>query len=49
MKINYSFAKLSRGEREFLEMVLLEEMDVQSWFAVSYSRTFGRELFLMLQ
>jgi hypothetical protein len=49
MKINYSFPRLSQGEREYLEMVLLEEMDMQNWFAVSYSRVLGGELFLILQ
>ncbi len=49
MKINYSFPRLSQVEREYLEMVLLEEMEMQTWFAVAYSKAFGGELFLMLQ
>jgi hypothetical protein len=49
MKINYSFPRLSQVEREYLEMVLLEEMEMQSWFAVTYSKTLGGEFFLMLQ
>lgn len=49
MKINYSFPRLSQGEREYLEMVLLEEMDMQNWFAVSYCRALGGELFMILQ
>jgi hypothetical protein len=49
MKINYSFPRLSQGEREYLEMVLLEEMEMQSWFAVTYMRSLGGEIFLMLQ
>ncbi|HTY60290.1 MAG TPA: hypothetical protein VMF59_15815 [Bacteroidota bacterium] len=48
MKIQYRFAKLSRDERELLEMVLLEEMDMQRWFTVAYSTSIGRELFLSL-
>ena len=48
MKIQYRFAKLSRDERELLEMVLLEEMDMQRWFTVAYSTAFGREFFLSL-
>ncbi|HMK38214.1 MAG TPA: hypothetical protein VK569_02660 [Bacteroidota bacterium] len=48
MKIQYRFAKLSKDERELLEMVLLEEMDMQRWFTVACSTTFGRELFLSL-
>ena len=38
-----------KTSRPILEMVLLEEMEMQSWFAVTYSRAFGGELFLMLQ
>ena len=49
MKINYSFPRLSQVEREYLEMVLLEEMEMQVWFAVSYSKALGGELFLVLQ
>jgi hypothetical protein len=49
MKINYSFPRLSQGEREYLEMVLLEEIEMQSWFAVTYMRSLGGEIFLMLQ
>ena len=48
MRIQYRFAKLSRDERELLEMVLLEEMDMQHWFTVAWSMTIGRELFLSL-
>jgi hypothetical protein len=49
MKITYSFPRLSQGEREYLEMVLLEEIDVQTWYSVAYSRALGGEFFLMLQ
>ena len=49
MKINYSFPRLSQTEREYLEMVLLEEMEMQAWFAVTISKALGGELFLMLQ
>jgi hypothetical protein len=48
MKIQYRFAKLSRDQRELLEMVLLEEMDMQRWFTVAFSTAFGREVFLSL-
>ena len=48
MKIQYRFAKLSKDQRELLEMVLLEEMDMQRWFTVAYCTAFGRELFLPL-
>ncbi|MEW6512191.1 MAG: hypothetical protein AB1428_14665 [Bacteroidota bacterium] len=49
MKIQYRFARLSKDQREFLEMVLLEEMDLQRWYAVTYSTILGREVFLYLQ
>ena len=49
MKINYSFPRLSQTEREYLEMVLLEEMEMQVWFAVTFSKALGGELLLMLQ
>jgi len=49
MKINYSFPRLTQVEREYLEMVLLEEMEMQNWFAVSYSKALRGELFLILQ
>ena len=49
MKMNYRFNELSKGEREYLEMILLEEIDVQSWYAITYSAIFSEELFLTLQ
>ena len=48
MRIQYRFVKLSKDERELLEMVLLEEMDTQRWFTITYSTAIGRELFLSL-
>ncbi len=49
MKPRRRFARLSNSEMEFLEMVLLEEMERQVWFAVSFSELFGVEFFLPLQ
>jgi hypothetical protein len=49
MKMNYRFSPLSKDEREYLEMILLEEMDVQSWFAVTYCTLFAEEVFLSIQ
>ncbi len=49
MKPRRRFARLSNSEMEFLEMVLLEEMERQVWYAVSYSDLFGVEIFLPLQ
>jgi len=49
MYTNFYFADLSRYEREFLEMILLEEMEIQTWYAVAYSSIIGEEIFLTLQ
>ncbi len=49
MDSNYYFARLSRSEREFLEALLLEEMDIQTWFAVTYSSMISGEIILTLQ
>ncbi len=49
MYTNYYFADLSRREREMLEMILLEEMEIQSWFAVTVSDLLGEEVILTLQ
>jgi hypothetical protein len=47
--MRYQFAELSKQDREFNEMVLLEEIEMQTWYAVAYSTTFGEEVFLPLQ
>jgi hypothetical protein len=47
--MNYRFTQLSKDEREYLEMILLEEMELQSWYAVTFSSIFGEELFLTVQ
>ncbi len=49
MKPRRRFARLSNSELEFLEMVLLEEMDRQVWYAVSFSVLFDAEIFIPLQ
>ncbi|MGA9116902.1 MAG: hypothetical protein WB626_09015 [Bacteroidota bacterium] len=49
MKKLYRFTPLSKDERELLEMILLEEMDIQSWYAVTFSSIFGEEVFLSIQ
>ena len=46
--MRYQFAELSKQDKEFHEMVLLEEVDMQRWYAVAYSTTLG-EVFLPLQ
>jgi hypothetical protein len=47
--MNYRFTPLSKDERELLETILLEEMDVQGWYVVAFSSTFGEELFVTIQ
>ena len=49
MKKQYRFVELSKGEREFHEMILMEEIEVQSWYAITYSSLFGEEIFLSVQ
>ncbi len=49
MRRHYSFPRLSRSEQLFLEAVLLDEMDFQKWYAVSYIRALREEVFLLLQ
>jgi hypothetical protein len=47
-RIQYRFARLTKDQRELLEMVLLEEMDVQRWFSVAWIVTMGEEFILPL-
>jgi len=49
MYLNYYFANLSSAERELLEMILLEEMEIQAWFSVAYSTILNGEILLTLQ
>jgi hypothetical protein len=49
MRMHYRFTPLSKDERELLETILLEEMDVQSWFVVTYSSIFAEEIFVTTQ
>ena len=49
MRKRYVFVHLSRSEREFLEAVLAEEVEIQTWYAVSWSRLLAAELFVGLQ
>mgnify|MGYP001175424436 CR=1 FL=1 len=49
MRIQYRFARLTKDQRELLEMVLMEEMDVQRWYSVTFVAALGREAFLTLQ
>jgi hypothetical protein len=47
--MHYYFHDLSRAERERIEYVLLEELDIQMWYAVTVCRTLGGEVLLPLQ
>lgn len=49
MKRKYRFSELSKDEKEFLEMILLEEIDVQAWFSITYSSIFCEEIILAVQ
>ena len=49
MKPRRRLARLSNSELEFLEMVLLEEIERQVWFAVAFSEFFDAELLITLQ
>ncbi len=49
MKKTYRFSQLSKGEREFLEMILMEEIDVQAWYAITFSSILGEEVFMSIQ
>jgi hypothetical protein len=49
MKKQYRFGELSKEEKEYHEMILLEEVDVQAWFAIAFSSIFDEELFVTVQ
>ena len=49
MKIRYYFERLSKEQRAALEAVLLEEVEIQGWFAVSVSTIMGGEIFVTIQ
>jgi hypothetical protein len=49
MKKKYMFGKLSKSERETLEQILLEEMEIQTWYAVLFSSVMGGETLISIQ
>jgi len=49
VKKQYRFIELSKGEREYHEMILMEEIEVQAWYAITYSSIFAEEIFLTIQ
>ena len=49
MKTSFGFENLSQEEREAIEQILLEEMEMQQWDAITYSPILGEEIILPLQ
>ncbi|HTR80664.1 MAG TPA: hypothetical protein VMM58_03470 [Bacteroidota bacterium] len=49
MKTSFGFDDLSQEEREALEEVLLEEMEMQQWDCITYSIILGEEIILSRQ
>ena len=42
--MTYQFAELSKQDKELHEMVLLDEVDMQTWYAVAYTTILGSAL-----
>lgn len=49
MRQRYSLKRLSRREWKEIEEVLLDELDTQCWYGVTYCSLLGGEIFLALQ
>lgn len=49
MKKAYRFTQLSKDEREFMKMVLMEELELQVWVAFTYSVILSEEVFMSIQ
>ena len=49
MKMHYYFDRLSKDEKELLEAILMEEIDIQVWYALAWIDLFGGEVFVHLQ
>jgi hypothetical protein len=49
MRIQYRRRQLSRSEQEYVEMILFEEIELQSWFAVAFNPMMNEEALLTLQ
>ena len=49
MKKEYRFVALSKLEREYHELVLIEEVDIQAWYAITYCSIFGEEILVIVQ
>ncbi len=49
MKTNYRFTNLSQQEKKLLEHIMLEEMELQVWYAITYLHELETEVLLFLQ
>ena len=49
MKVRYRFPLLSSREQEYLEMVLLEGLEIQTWYGITCSHLLGGEALVHLQ
>ncbi len=49
MKTSFGFENLSREEREAIEQLLLDEMEMQQWDSITYSVILAEEIVLPLQ
>lgn len=46
MRMKYRFPPLSENEKDVLRMVLLDELELQIWYAIVYSDTLcGEQIF----
>ena len=49
MRHHYSTKRLSRREWLEIEEILLDEMDIQCWYGVTYCSLLGEEIYLAIQ
>ena len=49
MKRHYFFRHMSKSERKFLQSVLMEELQIQSWYAITWSALLGGETIVNVQ
>jgi hypothetical protein len=49
MKFTYRLDKVSNREEEFHQRILLQEVDMQSWYAIVYCELMVQEVFLSIQ
>ncbi len=45
----YRFTQLTISEREQLELVLMKELEMQNWFAFTFSRLLTNEFYINIQ